>query len=101
MPSVSSLSMDPAVAALAKRDQGAVLIGAALRERDNMVDFFHRNETSFLKAQLAEGMALDVSVADDLPVLSVPALRGLAITAILFITCVHLLLVLFAVPAFR
>lgn len=98
MPSVSSLSMDPAVAALAERDQVAVLICPTLRERHNVVDFLHRDETSFLEAELTEGMALDVSVADDLPVLPVPALRGLTVTPILFISCVHLLLVFLTVP---
>ena len=90
--------MDPAVAALAKGDQIAVLVCSALSERNNVMDLFHRNEASFLEAKLTEGMAFDVGITDDLPVLSVPALCGLTVTTVLFITRVHFLLVLLAVP---
>ena len=66
-----------------------------------MVDFLYRYQDSLLEAELTERMLFDVSIADDLPVLSVPPLSYNVITAVLFILCIPHLLVLLAVPLAR
>lgn len=99
MPSISSLCMNSTVAALAKGDQVVLIIGATFCKRKYVMHFLHRNQYPFLKAELTEGMLLHIGIADDFPVLSVPALCRRTITTVLLILCVSFLLVLLAVPA--
>ena len=45
-----SLCMDPAVTALAEGDQVVPVIGSAFSEWQNVMDFLHRHQDSFLEA---------------------------------------------------
>ena len=55
----------------AQAHEVALVVRAAFRQGNNVVDFLDRNVTSLLQAHLAERMLVDVACADALPGASV------------------------------
>ena len=92
-PPVTALSSNSGVTGFTKSHQIASLIAAALRERKDVVDFFGRRQLALLLTLLAEGMQLDVAVADALPASAV-AFVGLGVALVLVVLFVHDLLML-------
>src|SRR5699024_4336552 len=64
---VAKLVMQLCVAGLAEGHQIIILMRSALREGDNMMDFFHRSQPSFLQTHLTQGVRCGIAVADSFP----------------------------------
>ena len=78
--------------------QVAVIVGAALRERNFVMDFLYRGVFAFGQTPFAQRVRRDILGADTLPVTSVPFTGG-RIAPVLFVLPVRQLLMLRAVTA--
>jgi hypothetical protein len=67
--SVAAFPVDLLVAGTAQAHEVRLVVRAAFREGNDVVDFLDRNISSVLQALLAEGMLVDVARADALPCL--------------------------------
>ena len=98
MPSVSSLRMDLCMTRGTKGHQVRSCMRSAFGKRNDVVDLFHRDHLSFLKAVLAERMLLGVAVPDPFPCSPVTFLC-LRVPSVPFVLRVGEFLVLRAVPS--
>ena len=90
--------MDSGVAGLAESDQVFSCVGAALGDRQLVVDLFSCNQPAFLLTQFTQRMLLYIAVTDTLPVPSVPAAHR-RITVVLFVPLGLCLCVFLTEPA--
>lgn len=72
VPAVAHLHRDAGVTAMAQRHEIVLGVGAAARERENVVDFLGRRQLALLLTLLAERVRFDVTVTDALPSTTVP-----------------------------
>ena len=64
---VAKLVMQLCVAGLTERHQIVIPMRPALREGDNMMDFLHRSQPSFLQTHLTQRVRRSIAVADSFP----------------------------------
>ena len=97
MPAVSVLRMDLRMAGPAQGEQVAPLLGAALRQRQLMVDLLGLHIPPFLQALLTQRMLQCVLIADPFPCPSVSAAYS-RIPAVLLVASVLFFLVVLTKP---
>ena len=100
MPAVSILRMDLRMAGPAQGDQVAPLMGAALRQRQLMVDLLGLHIPPFLQALLTQRMLRCVFIADPFPCPPVSAAYS-RIPAVLLVAAVLFFLVFLTKPSLR
>lgn len=64
---VAKLVMQLCVAGLAEGHQIVIPMRPTLREGDNVMDFLHRSQPSFLQTHLTQRMSRSIAVADSFP----------------------------------
>ena len=85
VPSVTALRMDSGMAWLAEGDQILSCVGAAFRQRFDVVNLHRFDIAAFLQAQFAQRIIGGIAVANAFPCSTVPAL-GFRVAVIFFIS---------------
>lgn len=94
---ISSGSMDFRMTALAKGDQVVWVVGSTFRERNDVMDFIHRNNDAFLIAEFADWMSLYIFISDPFPGSAV-TFMNIFVSSVLVIVSAFSFLVLAAIP---
>jgi hypothetical protein len=93
---ISAFSMDLLVARPAKAHQIRLIIRSAFRERNDVMNFIHRDISSVLETFLAERVLVDIARSDALPCSAV-SFAGRVAAGELLIVLIHQSLVLITV----
>ena len=100
MPSVPFFCRNPRMALLAKAHEVTVIVGAALRQRLDVVYLLGRGDPSLLLTHLTQWMLCNMPVSDAFPRSAVPAAHS-RVPVILLVAFVLLLLMFLTEPAVR
>lgn len=92
--------MDFRMTALAKGDQVVWVVGSTFRERNDVMDFIHRNNDAFLIAEFADWMSLYIFISDPFPGSAV-AFMNILVPSVLVIISAFGWFMFAAVPSVR
>ena len=99
MPAVTTLGMNPRMAALAKCNEVAPVVGSTLRQRSPVMHFLRSYQNSLFITQFTERMTLHITVTDTFPSPSIPTAYS-RISVILLVAFILFFRMLLTEPSF-